>query len=732
MDIKSLALEYTKKYWYLIFLLVIFLSAFWVRSFPARFEELQAIDPFYIYRMSEQVYENGQLPDVDYMRHHPFGVDPKTNNPVPFFLPPAMYAFIGPMTGLDYFHYALLYPAIMGSLAVIVMFFIGREIHDKKTGLIAAFFLATVPAFITRTSAGFFDKEASAGFFMLLTVYFFIRAYKRDSWKSGIISGISMFMMFQTWSGGAQYIMLLVMSFTLIMVVLNRDVMKLTHAFIPFAFLSVFLSQLSYYHSYILSFYNIIPLFFAGVLLLRIAAERYNLVKKEQLAYVVPGIVVLAFMGLFISSMFTGFGSDYIDDISNKLSLGRSVEFSTVAESNPGNWGVITGATTVTYGTQAIPQLGIGAALFSLNIFMFLGALLLVYRFYKRKDFAAIFILIWFATALWSVFGYIRLLFFIGPPIALVSAFFISKLIDLSKKTKIMQSAESHKERINYVSVPLAAFIGLVIIANFANAYVYGMSMGPSMNNYWKESMNFLATQTPENSNILSWWDFGYWFQTRGERPSLTDGGFGKRHDVATWFTADAQNWTDFEPWLMDTYGIDYILMDYTLPGKYGAISKIASDGGQIIGIPQFQQSQIYPQGDQTIYEFKSGPYALWLPMNDAGNAMTGAPMFLASQGGEYYSKAYINDVCTIDGITQVGFEEQSIGGCVAMTSFGVFYVPAEAEHTIFSRLMFMEGNGLPVEKVFDNQAIKIFKVVYDEDQTSTIDLSLTEDLFEF
>lgn len=725
MDIKSLTLSTTKKYWYVIILIAIFISMFWVRSFPARFNELQAIDPFYIYRMSEYVHENGQLPEMDYMRHHPFGVDPKTNNPVPFFLPAYMYVFIGPVSGLSYFNYALLYPAIMGAVAVVVMFFIGRELFDNKTGLFAAFFLGTVPAFLTRTSAGFFDKEASAGVFILLIVYFFIRAYKTDSWKSGILSGISMFLLVETWGGGTEYMYLLLTSFTFIMLVLNRDVRKLIVSYVPFALVAVFLPQFTFYHTNILSFYNILPLFMVALLLIRSGAERFKLVSNEYMPYVAPAVIVIALVGAFMAPMVTDFGSDYVNELLIKLTQGRSVEFSTVAEATPGDWNSITGATTVAYSQNIIPQLSLANAVLSINIFMFIGAIFLLYRFYRRKDFTIIFILIWLVSSLWSVFGYVRLLFFIGPPVALVSAYFISKLIDMSRRTNIMKNAETLKDNINYVTVPLAVFIALVLIANFANAYVYGMSMGPSFNSYWKEAMDYLATETPEDSNILSWWDFGYWFQTRGQRPSFTDGGSGRRYDVAVWFTSDPNNWTDFEPWLMDKYGIDYILMDYTLPAKYGAISKIASSGDQVVGMLQFEQSQVFPQESNTIVELKSGPYALWLPMNEEGSAMVGAPMLLGSQGGQYYSKVYINDLCTVNGIVTIGNEENSIGGCVSLTSFGVFYIPPEAEHTIFTNLMFMDGYGFPVEKTFDNQVIKIFRVIYDKEDAGSVDLDL-------
>jgi hypothetical protein len=45
--------------------------------------------------------------------------------------------------------------------------------------------------------------------------------------------------------------------------------------------------------------------------------------------------------------------------------------------------------------------------------------------------------------------------------------------------------------------------------------------------------------------------------------------------------------------------------------------------------------------------------------------------------------------------------------------------VPAEIEHTIFNQLMFMQGYGLPVEKVFDNGAVQIYKVNYQDGTAS-------------
>ena len=175
-------------------------------------------------------------------------------------------------------------------------------------------------------------------------------------------------------------------------------------------------------------------------------------------------------------------------------------------------------------------------------------------------------------------------------------------------------------------------------------------------------------------------------------------------------------DWTSYRPWLKGKQ-VDYILMDYTLPGKYGAISKIASRGKTVTGMLQMQQSGMYPQSNKTIIEFKAGQYVVWLPVVGQGNVV-GAPMFMVTSGEQYLGRSYIPDMCTINGIITFPVEDGAdiMPGCIRITGYGLFYVPPEAEHSIFTNLMFMDGAGIDdVEKVFDNTLIKIYKLDINE-----------------
>ena len=73
--IKSIK-DYAIKHYYLILLLIIIVSAFSVRAIPARFNELPGLDEFYFYRISDYALKNNlQLPALDTMRYHPFGIE---------------------------------------------------------------------------------------------------------------------------------------------------------------------------------------------------------------------------------------------------------------------------------------------------------------------------------------------------------------------------------------------------------------------------------------------------------------------------------------------------------------------------------------------------------------------------------------------------------------------------------------------------------------------------------
>ncbi|MBN2101823.1 MAG: glycosyltransferase family 39 protein [Candidatus Aenigmarchaeota archaeon] len=710
--------------WHIIALILIFITAFSVRYYPAQYKELPGLDEYYIYRMGEYMLANNlQLPELDTLRYHPDGLPSRQFEfPGPFLIPVIMYLVMFAPFGLSFFQFSFLYPPLMGALAVVVMYFVGKEFfNDKKAGLFSAFFLAVIPGFISRTVAALIEKEAAGAPFMLLSVYFFIKAYKNNSWKHGIIGGVSLGILAVTW-GGSDYMRLFLALATFILLLINKYSDGLLKSYTPAFILSVLFPLMTLRSIDVTQTTVIVPAGVLLLLLLRFALVRYNIIKKEQAPYLVPGMVVLAVIGLLIGATQSRFLWGKIESVFQTATLSKGVIGTTVAENAPGSWNDIMSMFGTNFSAGIFPQLGFLTTYFSVWLFMLIGACFIGYEIYKTKDFIYLIPLIWLITTVWATFGFIRLMFLLGPAAALCAGFFISELIRYSSKIKSRDIIKNEKLgiRIDIISLVLGIFIIILLLLNTATAYVYTNSMGSSYNQYFDEAMTFLKEKTPEDASVLSWWDFGYWFQTKGHRASIADGGnvgdaegrYGARnYKIADWFVDNANNWTGHY-WFMERYDVDYILMDYTLPAKYGAISKIASEGSQIIGIMQFGNAGSYQKDNTTIYQFSAAPYELWVPFDSSGN-IAGRPVFLVQQGGQYLQRLYVNDLCTTQGIISIGnVTSDTIPGCISLTQFGVFYIPPEAEYSIFTSLMFMDGYGLEgLTKVFDNAAIRIYKL---------------------
>lgn len=753
--------------WHLIVLLVIFLTAFWFRSFPGRFGELQALDPFQIFRMSEHLVNNNlQFVENDILRYYPTGVPSwEFELFVPTYMPAITYVALSTIgLNMPYLHFAIIWPAVLGALASVVMYFIGREMFGKKAGLFAAFFLAASPAFITRTSAGFFEKEPIAGLFTLLSITFFIFAFKKDSWRYGILSGLSLAIVSGTW-GGVRYFYLIFSGFLFtiflaaaVLLLLDNLFkgfgrfsdslekflgMSMVKAFAPTILLGILLFKIFPMGVSLTSFEITFSFAVLGILAIRNVVDRFRLVSTEKIRQVIPAMLLIGIVVLLIGSMFSDVLMTNITQFSRVLGVQRDVISTTVAENSPGSWSNVVAVTGTTFSGAVVGVLSPLAPYAALWIFMILGAFLLLYRLYRTNEWMLLFPLVWLLSAIFGVFYAVRLTFLLGPPAALMGGFFMAWFVErfFRLHTDRQKKRESPR-KFGLLPILIIAVVAVVVVVNFATGYVYSQGLGPSIcmirsddpcvtvnedgtlnlndQQPWYQAMEFLSGTGQDNS-VLSWWDFGYWFQTRGNKPTVADGGnlggghYGIRdHEIAEWFTSPPSEWDDWEDWMKE-YVVGYILMDYTLPGKYGAISKIASNGEQIVGFLEFQRAGIYPSDNYTTYVFANGPYEIWLPFND-DSTLAGTPTFLVKQNGQYYQKSYINNVCTKDnGIIRTGEQTPSIDGCVAITDIGIFYVPPEAMDTIFVNLMFMEGYGLPIEQVFDNQLIQIYKVNYQE-----------------
>jgi len=193
------------------------------------------LDPFLFLRYAKTVVENGSLPIEDKMRYVPLGFDTRKETRLLPYMIDWIYHVINLFKNSNIEYAAAVFPVIMFVFTIIVFFLFVREIFkrdDKKENIkanviaiISTFFMIVIPVFLPRTIAGIPEKESAGFFFMFLSFYLFLIAWKSKNIKKsivfGILSGVSTAIMGLIW-GGVIYIFVTIAIASFIAFILNK------------------------------------------------------------------------------------------------------------------------------------------------------------------------------------------------------------------------------------------------------------------------------------------------------------------------------------------------------------------------------------------------------------------------------------------------------------------------------------------------------------------------------
>ncbi len=85
------------------------------------------------------------------------------------------------------------FPAVLGALVVIPVYYIGKHFVNRSTGLLAAFMIAVLPGqFFSRSTLGFTDNHVAEVLFSTATIAFFILSVKSGREKNITFSGLNL------------------------------------------------------------------------------------------------------------------------------------------------------------------------------------------------------------------------------------------------------------------------------------------------------------------------------------------------------------------------------------------------------------------------------------------------------------------------------------------------------------------------------------------------------------
>ena len=495
--------------------------------------ELNEFDPYFNYRATEFLVENG--PEAYYGWHDDMAWYPKgrdisgTSQSMLHVTTAALYSAFG--GGTDLYSFTIIFPAVIGSLTAIVMFALVRTIAGTTAGLFASLLFAVSPAIIVRGTMGWFKSEPMGLFYGILASYFLlsgIRTKNKGIAAARVIAG-GVFLAFGLGSwGGIQYFVIPIAIFTMALPFFRSDYKFLLWA-VPL-FGAVFLSTTATIERPGLNF----VLGIGGVAIMASIAIMGAIIfiKSKSGAHGMRNSLIFLFGGFGAGMLFL-----YANSIVNIL---PSVSFRYANALNPF-------LTTVNPLTDSVAEHATSTTAQSfwflsiLMIFAGIGAWLILSgklnRTLKERPEMAAFALIMGMTGIYVSSAFIRLELFASIAVIILSSIAISTLAQMFFNPERPDKKYKRKQR----SIMHAAFIGaivaLLIIPTMvpASNWVSGVKAPPTILNGgssfgmitsdWLDALEWMRGNTPPDSIVASWWDYGYWITTVGERTSLADNG---------------------------------------------------------------------------------------------------------------------------------------------------------------------------------------------------------------
>ena len=547
-------------------LILAFSTSFALRSQPAEYgNHLNEFDPFFNFRATEYIVENGL---TEYFEWHddkswyPNGRNISATSQVMLHITAAIsYEIFAGNSSL--YEFTILFPAIIGSLTVIVIFALVRLFGGNTAGLIASVLFAISLPIILRGSIGWFKSEPLGIFYGLLALYLFLSGIssknKKITFLKIIFSGIFLAFGLSSW-GGMQFFIIPIGIFILALPFVNKDQKSLLWT-IPLFVTTFLLISGSFERpgfNFVFGFGGfslILPtLFLISCIFVQKISNEQN--KRRN------GLILL------ISIILLGSFLVVINEESNLLPMPSFRYLNAVnpflTNSDPLVDSVAEHASVSTELSFLFHSI--------LMIFAGIGIWLILSKKISRseifvKNDMTIFLLILGMTGVYVSSVFIRLELFASISLIILSSVGLSIL---SKKLFMtdFSGTKNYLIKISYVSIIMLLFSLPLIFpenSNWINSHdnppiiLTGGTQYPPTND-WLESLEWIKLNTPQNAKIVSWWDYGYWITTLSDRTTIADNATLSTKQIQK--TASILMSTPEDSWkLLNDMKIDYVVV---------------------------------------------------------------------------------------------------------------------------------------------------------------------------
>jgi len=490
-----------------------------IRSGPAVYGfELFEFDPFFNYRATEYILENGTdayFNWIDEKSWHPFGRNVSETSQVTLHLTAAtLYTIFN--FGSSLYDFTILFPMVVGSLTAITIFAFVRVLGGTTAGLFAALiFSISVPIF-TRGLIGWFKSEPLGLFFAFMAMYLFVSGFKFNKGKISLIkliaAGFFLSLGLSAWGGILFFIIPIMLFYFSLPFFKNKDYFIMWAA--PSFSISLLVFSLIFERIYIITtgyagLAILLPTTFVIIsgIVMKFSNERTKIRNCAivLISFVASGIGILS-SGIIESRI----AFRYLNAVNPFLTTQDNLTDS-VSEH-------MTTSMTLSFGF--------------LSVFLIFAVIGIWFLFSKKtinlKTDMRIFAIFTGIIAIYVSSAFVRLELFASVGIIILGSIGLTILTQ-----KIFQQNKQNITKLIFPAVIIILFIIPVTLpendawlgwADFPPSILNG---GSSYSNFasndWKDATLWLKQNTPDDAIIASWWDYGYWITTLAERTTLVD-----------------------------------------------------------------------------------------------------------------------------------------------------------------------------------------------------------------
>jgi len=542
----------------LTIMVLILTLAFTIRLLPLRWGYyLSEFDPYFQFRITDHIVQNGVLSYTtwtnDPLSWWPWGRDvPHTSFPALGLTAAVFYSVLNalgvpmaqqfatyPLNANPVYNFVVIFPAIMAALTCIVIYFFGKDVGGKETGLFAAFFLALNASYIGRTSLGFFDDETIGIFGILLVGFFFLRSLDEErplkhSFLYAIAAGLSLGYLFGGW-GAARYASGLIMLLVGVMLLLRRYSSRLLMSYSVTFGIALFIAiNVPFLGAkFLIEITNIIAY---GILLLlgvfEVARHIRSVKMKTLFAFAFICLSIALFLGLSTFGFIKALDRKY-EAVLNPFQRLLFPLIESVQEHRPAAWGSI--------------YYDVGVGIFFIPVGLFFAA--------QNPTNRNVFLIIFGLTSIYFASSMVRLVLIMAPSFCLLWALALTKVmkpfITVLKETPTTIRRKTRFETHVGKEFSAAFLILIFLLLTFSlvlpsresqqrgEAYprVFDQAYSPTTIatasvsikfsqpiNDWVDALMWIRNNQSVQA-VVSWWDYGYWITTIGNKPSLADNG---------------------------------------------------------------------------------------------------------------------------------------------------------------------------------------------------------------